>query len=932
MGIWAATVSAEPAPSPMLQTLPTRPAAPSRPTPQPPTAVPPSSKPAPQPPTAVPPPPEPTAASPFGSPPVELDPSTFQITFAELGYEEHVLNSPYGSTEYALRLPVGWELRDGSFVELDLSYRYSYGGAPETQVLPFFFGDIIVDVDGQTQGVFPITEAVLEHFHLRVDLPPSLLNDPAQRAHTVRVFLDAGHICEVPHRASLVIHPSSLFSLSYDQLPITADLALYPSPFYQRAFEPDQVRFVLPASPAEEELAGAVAIAAKMGDLTSGMVISGTTDLELIARLEALKAGETLHEHLIVVGRPETNEMVLRLNRLGALPVPLRERQLSLASEGPAAVASGGALTYTLTLTNTTQQAISSLSLVDTLPAYTRLVTCSPPCTEGTNGREVSWSVSSLEPGEALNYTLELRLSGAITDSVVENTVTLFDATSAPLNVNTLTTAVRSVALPESGLASSDSSRSRYFFVAGERAVPENDGVVQEIVSPWDQTRAILVVTGLGGEAVYKASHAMSFESHFPGIGGSFALVREVRPLPELPPEPQATDLAFADLGYGDRVLAGSSQDVSYVFDIPLGWTLSQEAYLDLRFSHSQLLDYGRSFVSVSFNNRPVAAVALSDETALNGELRVELPPSGARPGQRNRISIQSTTCSADPCAGLDTWLVISSASQLHLDHEERDAPAVDLGLYPDPLDRRSDLADVLFVLPPEPRPGEWEPALQLAAALGSATGGTDLKPGVALGDTRPEAQLADYHLIAMGRPSRNPVLRQVNVQLPQPFQPDSDAIEQQIDGVVFRLPPGLSLGFIQLIPSPWNEARVFLAVTGTTDEGVKGAVDVLANRSWVLSGDLALIKDAEVSTMDTRGLTSSGAAMSLATAVPEMTPVGTATATAEPTASSPKPGGFAAEPTPRAAGRPAWLIPLVGVNGLLVLGILAFAVWRARQ
>jgi hypothetical protein len=438
-------------------------------------------------------------------------------------------------------------------------------------------------------------------------------------------------------------------------------------------------------------------------------------------------------------------------------------------------------------------------------------------------------------------------------------------------------------------------------------------------------------MTGLSDEAVYKASRAMSSESQFPGMRGHFALVRQVRPVSEFSMEPPHTDFTFADLGYDDKVLRGPSQEASYSFDIPIGWRLTESAYLDLHFSHSQLLDYySSSSLSVLFNNEPIATIALSDETSLNGRLKVELPPSQARLGWNNRVSIQAEMRPLDKCAHVDMWLLLGSESLLHLDHEEQDIHSPNLDFYPYPFDQRPDLADVLFVLPPEPQPEEWEGTLSLASALGTAAGGPNLAPAVVLGDTWPEAELDGYHLIAVGRPSRNPVLQHVNAQLPQPFQPGSDQIEQRIDNVVFRLPPDLSLGFVQLIPSPWNEARAFLAVTGTTDESVKWAVDVLADQPWVLRGNLALIRGGEVSRIDTRALTSSGKAMAVATAAPEMTPVAMATATLPP--SSPTPGVSSAEPTSDAPGRPAWLIPLVGINGLVVLGILAFAIWRTRR
>jgi len=269
--------------------------------------------------------------------------------------------------------------------------------------------------------------------------------------------------------------------------------------------------------------------------------------------------------------------------------------------------------------------------------------------------------------------------------------------------------------------------------------------------------------------------------------------------------------------------------------------------------------------------------------------------------------------------------LLVSSESLLHLTRTEEDVRALNLSFYPHPFIQRSDLADVLFALPPVPQPEECEAVLRLAAALGSAAGGSNLAPSVMLGDTWTDTGLAGYHIIAVGRPSRNPLLQQANAGLPQPFQPGLDGIEQRIDGVTFRLSPDISLGFIQLIPSPWNGERAFLAVTGTTDEGVRWAAYVLNTRSWVLKGNLALINGDDVNTTDTRGLTRDGVAVAVATAAPEMTPVPTASPTSAP-------GVSASRQASQGSGRPAWLIPLVGLTGLAVVAIFAIAFWRGRQ
>lgn len=861
-------------------------------------------------------------------------PSVFEVSLAELDYNEQVLPSPGSTTEYTLRLPEGWQLREGSKFELDISYVYHSVDFSKTETFPGFFGDVIVVVDGETQLNFPIKEPVLNHFRLSVDLPPSLLNDPARDFHSIEVILDASLICDIAHQAYLTIHPTSFFTLAYEQLPVTANLALYPNPFYQGTFKSDQVQFVLPASPTEADVGGAVVVAARLGNLTdNNLVISSTTDLLLLDRLTT---AETPQEHLIIVGRPDNNKVIETLDQLGVLPVSLQRRQASLASEGPAAVAPGSILTYTLTLTNTTQEALSSLSLSDTLPDYTQITDCSPLCTQGKQG-EVNWSIDALGVGESRSYTLELHLSDVITEAVIENTFTLFDVASKPINVSTLTTIMRPTPPLETSSVSSVSSEGNYFFVQDGRAVPEYDGIIQETVSPWNSTKAILVITGLDEQAVYKASQAMSFESHFPAMNGPLALVRTVHPAPEPALEQQATSLTLADLGYADSSPTGFFQSKTYRFNIPLTWELTQAAYFELHFSHSRLINYESSSLSVLFNYRPITTIGLNEETSQGGVLRVELPSSLARPGETNRIDIQFRVQPLIECSNPNLlWTMIKSDSLLHLEHGRRDSQTLGLDLYPIPFDQQPDLSDILFVLPELPQPNEWEKALQLSAALGSEVDGFKIIPLVALGKVKSETELSNYHIITIGRPSRNSILQQVNAQLPQPFLPDADQIEQKLDEVVLRLPPDVSLGYLQLIPSPWNENRRLLAVTGTSDEGVAWASQLLIQDDLrrQLEGNLALIRDQELQTLDTRELLHRSLNAAVSTAVPELKPVATVTPTSASanlvtTTTTAMP--IVQSPTDTHTP-PSWLMPLVIATAGTVILIFAIAIWQALR
>lgn len=873
-----------------------------------------------------------STATPTVTLPVGITP-TFSFSLTDLGYEETTLTSPYGQVQYYFGLPENWTLEADGDLELDLSYVYYQTSAAE---YPALFGDLTVTLDGETLGVFPIDEARLDHFLLRVPLPSSVLNTD-RVLHSLVLRLDAGFLCDVPHRAKLVVHPMSSISLAYDQRPLVLDLSRYPRPFYQRTFEPDSVRFVLPSRPTAGELNGALAIAAKLGDLTNRReVISATTDLEL---KDFLSTATALDEHLVVIGQPQNNQLLPLLNDVADLPVSLHRQRLGLVVQGPAAITPDDAFTYTFTIANTIDRDLS-LSLISSVSPGVKLVDCTPGCSEDGESNSIMWTDKLLAPSEIISFALVLEGTLLLTGTVFENTVTLVEAELGPVNADTLTSVL--VAGPVGNdIQVSAAEEGEYFFVRDGKAVARGDGIVEEIVSPWSQRRAILIVTGLNDEAVRRASLTMSSETRFPGMSGPVALVQDAPP----PLVPDGTTLAgvemtFADLGYSDQLVqgGGAAQQIDYYFDVPYGWQLTQDAQIDLYFSHSQLIDYANSGLTILLNRQPAASIALGEETASAGHLRLGLADANVQGGS-NRLTIEVNVSMPGVCMDeRQAWLLVKDSSKIFLEHFEDTGLSFDLNIFPYPFHTNPALTDVLFVLPDEPAVSEWEVALRLAASLGDSAAGDSAAPVGVLGDGRPQDG-ANYHIIAIGRPSRNALIQQVNPQLPQPFLPGSDEIEQRLDAVVFRLPPGHDLGYLQLIPSPWNEKRALLAVTGTTDMGVEWATDTLTDRYWLLAGNLALVKDGEVAAIDTRELTRAGVAMAVATAVPELTSV-PATSTpaplATPTAVTPSPGlatdVAVFERATTAAELPAWLIPLVVATGLVVIAIFAVALWRSRR
>lgn len=860
----------------------------------------------------------------------------FSLTLETLGYDAVTLNSPRSANRYGFRIPQSWIIEGDGVLNLDLSYTYSQ---PTPDSFPTLFGNLTVSLDGDPLTVFAVTQQNLDRYRLTLTLPVEQLADRNQ--HVIDLAFDAGTVCELPHKAALTIHQTSFIELNYTQRPLDLDLSTYPQPFYSPAFSTDSVRFVLPAKPSASLASEAVAVAAKLGDLTNNrLVINTTTDLELS---QVISSTRPITEDFIVIGQPQENQLLSLLNELAELPVALHPRQLELTSQGPATILPDDTFTYIYTITNTLDEPVN-LSLLSALPTGVEFVKCTGNCSRPGEDRSVTWNRQSLDPEKTTALALTLKAAATLTGTVIENMVTLSEVDLGPVNADMVTSVIGADSSDEE-TSVSDVNESDYFFTYNGRAVAPGDGIVQEIVSPWDENQAILIITGLSDEAVKKASQAMSSEARFPGMQGPVALVQDTLPLSAVLTEVvPSIDETFEDLGYIDQVIRGESGgQADYFFDIPPGWELTEDAYLDLYFIHSQLINYEGSGLTILLNRDPVASIPLDEKTAADGYLRVSLADVDIQTARPNRLIVQ-TSMSLPPSSDCSSsqsdraWFLVRNNSKIYLPHNENPNLTIDLGNYPYPFNLPQELTNLLLALPDAPTTDEWQLALRLASSLGSAAGGITMSPVATLGDTMPAEELAEYNIIALGRPTRNALIQQINEDLPQPFLPNSDEIEQRLDNVVFRLSPGLNLGYLQLIPSPWNADRAVLALTGTTDEGVQQAFRILTGRA-LPAGNLVLINGTKVSAINTRILTQGGVAAAVATAVPEMTATVAPKATATPIRATTPVAALVdadtesvAEPQEARSNRPGWLIPLVGVNGLLVIAIIAFAFWKSRQ
>jgi hypothetical protein len=395
-----------------------------------------------------------------------------------------------------------------------------------------------------------------------------------------------------------------------------------------------------------------------------------------------------------------------------------------------------------------------------------------------------------------------------------------------------------------------------------DHTLSADQGVIQELVSPWNPMRIILVVTSQSDDGLSKASQALNREAHLLSMRGTVAIVQSVSP-PE-PAESHRPDVDFtlADLGYEEKVAYGvGSHTLDYHFSVPMGFAAKEDARLDLHFGHAEIASPTNSSLDVRFNGIPIASALLDERNASGGILKVTLPARLIRSGHNLvRISIAMNPNHQDQGSVVDAgqlWTAIYDHSSLHLPLTSQDVePSLDLLLYP--FNKRPSLRGLLLVLPDRAGLFEYDLMLQVAAGLGAADRGDYLALKVTIADLVSQQDQQDQDFFLMGRPSAHSLIAELNDSLPQPFEPGSDVLHPLFDPVIYVQDPSRDIGLIEELAAPWNSERTILVLTGTSDEGVVLASTVLFSQSNALAGNVAFVEESVgVRALDTHSLPS---------------------------------------------------------------------------
>ena len=442
----------------------------------------------------------------------------------------------------------------------------------------------------------------------------------------------------------------------------------------------------------------------------------------------------------------------------------------------------------------------------------------------------------------------------------------------------------------------------------------EGDGVVELAISPWNPSKVIMAVSGNSGEAVMKAGQAVSSGRVFVYSSPTLAFVSNVQVLSDT--LPIVEDFTFESLGYVTETLSGIGvKSQEYIFYVSKEQVLTKDAYVDLIYYHSGLLDYGVSSFSVDLNGQVISSTPFNKESEQVTTLRIKFPPGTLRFGE-NRLDIRASMIvlpSCDTSGFSDPWFTVSSQSSIHLPVATAGLNAEpllkDLKFFPELFVTHSDLGDIAFIFP-KSDVASWVIAGKLAFSLGQQFNPLIANLEAAYSDEVPQGIHDDNSMIILGLASETPFLTEFNDMLPAPFDMANNVASERQMQVVYRIPDGVSVGYLELMLSPFNSEKSILVVSGNDRAGVLLAGDgLLVNElETQLAGVFAITNGKQVAT---------GNASSPFSIVDNVVP-GAVAVNTTPIPEILNGGAPVVE-------RPVWLLPAIIISSLIVVGVLGY-------
>jgi len=368
----------------------------------------------------------------------------------------------------------------------------------------------------------------------------------------------------------------------------------------------------------------------------------------------------------------------------------------------------------------------------------------------------------------------------------------------------------------------------------------QDEGYLTFSPSPWNNERAILVVSGANGTALRKASAAIGADTLFSTGDETQVVISNIsEPLDK---QQWQIDQTFSSIFNQQEINITTlgSESASFSFHVPADMILSPETYLELYFRHSQLINYLQSSVSVAINDRTIGTIRFSDQTATNGLTRIIIPPNILRPLQ-NTLTLTFTITPQDLCADERSgnyWVTIFGDSYLHLPPTLEASPLAEqiyLGDLRNTFFGTTSFEDLSFVVGNDDI-ASFQAATDVALQLGSLTLANQfLVDGLYFEGASIEKN--ENAIILISESDQIAMNEMINGMLPMPFDPGGEIMQIASDGISFSLDKGQNYGIVQVVERD-DGFKPILLLSGNSAQGLSLAASEVAVKLLAPSGE----------------------------------------------------------------------------------------------
>jgi hypothetical protein len=401
-------------------------------------------------------------------------------------------------------------------------------------------------------------------------------------------------------------------------------------------------------------------------------------------------------------------------------------------------------------------------------------------------------------------------------------------------------------------------------------SIEKADGVIQFNNSPWNLSRAAMIISGDTDEAVVKAGQ--SLRTRFVTQWGYYglAVIKKLQAAPAQPTPipgivPAFYEKTFKDLGYRDSTVTGlGSFSLDYYFYLPAESINTRDSYINLNITPSDAISLPESLIYVYLNGHPISNIFLDKNKSARQTIKVDVPAAQVHTG-RNHLSVAMKINATNRCDNSinaygnmkkNLWtMTVHADSLIHIAFgtgqpgEDDLTVAAGLGSYGEQLAYNPSLENVAFVLPPD-NPAAWEAAARVAFRLGNKGNTVKTEKGPVLlhtfftGDNL-AANAANFDIVRIAKDEKLDMPATGTAQTIDA----GPTIHTYDSPVTYDMLPGVSVGRVELAASQWNAERSMLSLTGYDNNGLTLAADALILQKYqdFLTGSSILTNGVQV-------------------------------------------------------------------------------------